>query len=556
MKKKKELIIILASLLVVVLSVTLAYFTTEIFGTGKDISLDSANLKITFSSGSGNISGVNIEPGWSSGASTFTVKNESKDTYKYNIVIKDLVNTFVTKGFLLYKVTSTDGGYNMSGFKDVPKSSAQKDKVLAYSVEIAKGATHTYNVEFKYENSSEVDQSDDMGKILSGTLYIEKGTEKQFEEGTLAEAIMFYNPKVETRTDFSTTFTTTNTGTLYKATESIAGSAAKDVYYFAGNATNNWVKFGKYKTDNIVYRGYRTSTSSMYKEYSTMNECTSATSYNYNCTVYKYASAGDPMYWRIIRTNHDGSVRLLYSGTSPDTTEGYIGESVFNNLANDPMYVGYMYGTSGSLDNNRTNENDSTIKKVIDTWYSNNLTSYTKYLSTEAVYCNDREVSSYYTYSITKYFDFAPFQRMYGNDDEVVDPKPTYDCKNSKDSFSGSNAEAKLTYPVALMTVDELVFAGSDANSGLDEPYAWYYLNSAGGSTTGNESWWLLSPNYYLNKNVYSFIVENNALLSPDTVNDLENTIVFTRPVISIKADALWSSGNGTPENPYEIVYN
>ena len=229
MKKKKELIIILGSLLVVVLSVTLAYFTTEIFGTGKDISLDSANLKITFSSGSGNISGVNIEPGWSSGASTFTVKNESNDTYKYNIVIKDLINTFVTKGFLLYKITSTDGGYNMSDFADVPKSSTQKDKVLAYSVEIAKGATHTYNVEFKYENSSEVDQSDDMGKILSGTLFIEKGTEKQFEEGTLAEAIMFYNPKVETRTDFSTAFITTNTGTLYKATESIAGSAAKDV---------------------------------------------------------------------------------------------------------------------------------------------------------------------------------------------------------------------------------------------------------------------------------------------------------------------------------------
>ena len=113
MKKKKELIIILGSLLVVILSVTLAYFTTEIFGTGKDISLDSANLKITFSSGSGNISGVNIEPGWSSGISTFTVKNESNSAYKYNIVIKDLVNTFVTKGFLLYKITSTDGGYNI-----------------------------------------------------------------------------------------------------------------------------------------------------------------------------------------------------------------------------------------------------------------------------------------------------------------------------------------------------------------------------------------------------------------------------------------------------------
>ena len=177
MKKKKELIIILGSLLVVVLSVTLAYFTTEIFGTGKNISVESTDLKIIFTNGSGTIAGTEIEPGWSSGVNTFTVKNESNDTYKYNIVIKDLVNTFVTTGYLQYKITSADGGYNMSEFKDIPKSSAPKDTILAYSVEIAKGKTHSYSVEFKYINSTN-DQSDDMGKTLSGTLYIEKGTEQ------------------------------------------------------------------------------------------------------------------------------------------------------------------------------------------------------------------------------------------------------------------------------------------------------------------------------------------------------------------------------------------
>lgn len=53
MRKKKELIIILGSLLVVVvLSVTLAYFTTEIFGTGKNISVESTDLKIIFTNGS------------------------------------------------------------------------------------------------------------------------------------------------------------------------------------------------------------------------------------------------------------------------------------------------------------------------------------------------------------------------------------------------------------------------------------------------------------------------------------------------------------------------
>ena len=185
--KRKELFIILGSLLVIVLSVTVAYFTTEIFGSGKEVSVSSADLKIVFTSGTGTISGTEIEPGWSSGVNTFTVKNESKDTYKYNIVIKDLVNTFVTTGYLQYKITSADGGYNMSEFKDVPKSSTPKDTILTYSVEIPKGKTHSYSIEFKYTNSAN-DQSDDMGKTLSGTLYIEKGT----LQPTLSETIKSY----------------------------------------------------------------------------------------------------------------------------------------------------------------------------------------------------------------------------------------------------------------------------------------------------------------------------------------------------------------------------
>ena len=212
MEKKKEILVIVGSLLVIILSVTLAYFTVQIIGKGKEISLDSANLKITFASGGGNISSTNIEPGWSSGASTFTVKNESNDTYKYNVIIKDLVNTFVTKGFLVYKITSTDGGYNMSDFVDVPKSTTATDTILAYSVEIAKGATHTYTVEFKYLTSEE-DQSDDMGRILSGTLYIEKGTLPP----TLAEKII-EDRTIETTPRggaYNKVFTENTTGKLF-----------------------------------------------------------------------------------------------------------------------------------------------------------------------------------------------------------------------------------------------------------------------------------------------------------------------------------------------------
>ena len=64
------------------------------------------------------------------------------------------------------------------------------------------------------------------------------------KKATIYSQIIADNPTIRTRSSFSAVFTTTNTGTLYKATESIANSPAKDVYYFAGDAKNNWVKFG------------------------------------------------------------------------------------------------------------------------------------------------------------------------------------------------------------------------------------------------------------------------------------------------------------------------
>ena len=492
MKRKKELIVILSSLLVIVLSVSVAYFTTKILGTGKEISVESADLKVIFTSGSGTINGTNIEPGWSSGENTFTVKNESNGTYKYNIIIKDLVNTFVTTGFLQYKITSTDGGYNMTDFADVPKSSTAYNAVIAQGISIAKNTTHTYKVEFKYLNSDTVDQSDDMGKTLSGKIFIQK------YETTLASKLLENNPTISTRSDFSTPFTTNTANTLYKATEN-----GTDVYYFAGQDTestpvNNWVSFGGF-------------------------------------------------YWRIIRTNSDGSVRLLYSGTSPDTTEGYIGTSAFNTSNDSPKYAGYMYGDSDTtLEESRTNTNNSPVKAYIDNWYENNLTSYANYLSNDAVYCNDRELVSGSTYLVSSSFYFKSYERLRTN------KTPTYDCTNNKDAFSVNNTEAKLKYPIALMTADEIAFAGGVTKTNAP---MWYYTNSTYGSITGSTYWWLLSPWRWGSSHSYVWLVrgsDNPGYLNYDIVSNMDGV----RPVISLNSCVQWKSGDGSASNPYEIVEN
>lgn len=55
--------------------------------------------------------------------------------------------------------------------------------------------------------------------------------------------------------------------------------------------------------------------------------------------------------WRIVRINGDGSIRLIYSGTSTSDTgsKTSIGTSAFNNDPYDPAMLGYKYGLSKTL---------------------------------------------------------------------------------------------------------------------------------------------------------------------------------------------------------------
>ena len=172
--KKLDIGVIVTTLIIVTISCSLAFFAARVVGEPKDINLVAKNVAITFNDTSIIANGV-VSPGWNT-TKTFTITNNSKEEYKYNISIKDLINTFVTKGYLQYKITSTNG-YNMTEFKDIPKSSVATDTILAYSVSIPVGVTQSYTIEFKYANDESVDQSDDMGRKLSGTLFITEGTE-------------------------------------------------------------------------------------------------------------------------------------------------------------------------------------------------------------------------------------------------------------------------------------------------------------------------------------------------------------------------------------------
>lgn len=301
---------------------------------------------------------------------------------------------------------------------------------------------------------------------------------------TLADIVLEKYSDIVSRTDFSKAETSTN---LWKTTDyDINGNFTGTSYYFTGNP-DNWVEFaGKL--------------------------------------------------WRIIRINGDGSIRLLYAGTG--SKDGYIDTSSFNVNSDDPMYVGWKYGSSGSLENNRTNENESTIYLSVENWYKTNIVSkgLEKYISKTAVYCNDRSLGNGQTYKIDTNFSFNYRGANYYGSSAIP---PTLECIDLNDQFKEG---------FGLMSVVEVIFAGGCTGCKTDNSY---FILSADGNCAFNYGYfWTMSPVNWGNGYASVYSIDSNGFLN---MFNLDGSIFQgrVRPVISI--NGIYSEGDGTSSKPYKI---
>ncbi len=264
-------------------------------------------------------------------------------------------------------------------------------------------------------------------------------------------------------------------------------------------------------------------------------------------------------YWRIIRINGDGSVRMIYAGTSAhengyddsSTNDMSIGTSAFNTNYNDNAYVGFMYGTTGASDYATThaNTNDSTIKKALDTWYTNNIknTDYEQYIA-DAIYCNDREIS---TANIAYLGDGAGNNLTAYKAEErgFLNEIPSLKCNQVNDRFtvnlkvSGVTGNGALTNPIGLITADEVGYAGGLKYIGESANNTKYYLYT-------NYWYWTMSPDKFDGGLAYVFLLTRQG--SFDISANGVRPDYGVRPVISLSSGAL-SSGTGTKDDPFKI---
>ena len=310
-----------------------------------------------------------------------------------------------------------------------------------------------------------------------------------------------------TTPDFSTV-ATTNEG-MYAKEDDYTPTTGMKSYYFRGAVDNNWVKFGK-------------------------------------------DSTGKDIYWRIIRINGDGSIRMIYTGTSkPEsgtatvmTGDGtQISTSAFNSRYNNPAYVGYMYTASAQ----HGNSTSSPIKTTIDNWYKTTTLetdATTKSLVADQIFCNDRsattsssgtpgEISGSMSTSTTYYYGSYVRLRTYKS--------PVLTCTTASDKFTSKKSSIgnkALDYPVGLITADEVAMAG-------------------GKSGTGNSSYYLYTNQSYLSGSPYDF---NSSGFAGEfyvgSAGFLNVTYVTyyngARPVVSLSSKAKLS-GSGTYNDVYTV---
>ena len=262
--------------------------------------------------------------------------------------------------------------------------------------------------------------------------------------------------------------------------------------------------------------------------------------------------------WRIVRIVGDGSVKLVLhndntagaanpcSSANNNTNaafahfNGTTYLSDFNSNIGDNASIGLMYGTPGSNDyaSTRANTNKSTILTNLETWYTNNLVTYTDKLS-DTIWCNDKSTE-------TGALGYGLKGTYYSAASRVRAGKPSLKCSNdnnngklSKFTVSDTtNGNGNLTYKIGLLTADEIMFAG--------------FKNSVSNSSTylqenANNEWWTLSP--------LEFSEVTGTYLCAVQVDMFGGGVsnIAVRPAISLVSSTTISSGTGTSEDPYVV---
>ena len=214
--------------------------------------------------------------------------------------------------------------------------------------------------------------------------------------------------------------------------------------------------------------------------------------------------------------NESGSCEVLRYILNASYSPNYVSEISFIDLTDGD---GYAETINKEIKDDNINKYNSTIKMFIDDWYKDNLINYSKKLE-NTVYCNNRETSynGFFEDNINKVINFKHY-----------DLTNNIECNQLNNQFSVDNEKAKLKYPIALMTAEELKNVDYNLIKG------------------GYYGYWTMTPGSFGGNNTYMYWVSSGDFYA----NNGTNRGYGVRPVISLKKNNILLSGTGTQEDPW-----
>lgn len=266
------------------------------------------------------------------------------------------------------------------------------------------------------------------------------------------------------------------------------------IYFFRGEVNNNYVVFGRKFT-----RG---------------------------SDGYIVESSIKRMCWKIVRTNENGSIRLAYSGIYNGTKCEKDSALIKEKYADSSYVYTYQEGDGITLSNARS---------TLDEWYKNTNFLYSSNLKYST--CSDPT-----TCETVKNLQSYMSDAIFCNNNNFPLGSPSFKCQKTENryslsqyNFGESTSNTALTYPVGLLTKDDVAYAGG----ALGAFNAKFYLNYG-------TDYWTMSPSENTTPNKLYYVTSKGDIQSGNV-----NNIFALIPVVTIKQSVSVDSGSGYSDDPY-----
>ena len=571
MKKSTKITLLVAGALIIlvgIIGITYAFFSTG--GSQEQANtFTSGCLNISLTDASSSISLSNIYPvtdieGLEGTSYDFTITNTCDTSANYSINLESLnqVSNSLSADYIKVALSSDTVGNVISILSDntsvTPEIDNAYESYNLYTGTLGASETKTYHLKLWLDYDATVEQA--ANKVYQSKINVIANPETQVVDN-LEATFELNDTTLTSNLTNNVTSATYCTTTDNICTPSTSATIANNNYTvdLEPNENNQMVCTRLNGTSKIICSDplivKQPSASEVILANSTINEGTPnfsstattdegvyktednlGTSYYFRGAVKNNYVSFAGYYWRIIRINGDGSIRIIYDGTSAhangeSSTDRQTGTSAYNSSYNQSYYVGYTYQTGAQRPSSQNSGTASTIKGVLDNWYSTNIANkgYDDKVVSTAGFCNDRNTRSGDSWvSSGTQFHYAPYERI------VSTHQPTLKCSNTNDIY---------TTKVGLITADEVMYAGGTTSSNNS-----YYLYTG-------QYYWTMSPSYFAVGSSNSWAHVFNVSSAGHLYNISVNNTFGVRPVLNLSADVTLT-GSGTQTDPYVVSSN